>query len=1329
MTEQEIATLLKQTILELNQFIEGLDNDPNFIEMLTLYNNASAEEQVEIERRMEMYLDKMSNQIISSKFSDSDICQILSSVTGDFISKNHVVIGVSFAEILRYFFENVNDPDFSFRNALLKNTEFIAAIEYSGYNMANLLTNCTDEDGILKTLEEYTFNFNTKTEYRILPSEFDVAIEQILASDKMSSEIKNKILHRSDFLVYLQSRTISSSLMECSFLSREEKEHLVLDDNIFEKLSGADLAKFVVGLDLNITGIEEFVFQEKVFSKIDLAKLISNLNVTYFDFQKFVFQEKIYSKLDKFALANIIANSNLTFSNRKDFLFDERVFKKLDDFSLRTVVESSKITAQERLELIFNEKVNKLLAPCDAIRRIFEGSFSKENVSLLSDERVVMNLDYYALMDILSDERYSLEIRDRLFQNDYIFYKLIGENHPQYFPNGGSKGPFRYNKREIFTKLYERNHQLTKTLVPHLLQDEILDLGFDFVELMSKYRDPAKKLCALYDTYDGIDGFYFQNMKDALCNTVYAENIDLCQYIEKLIDSLQDTSYYRETEQERREFSILRHNRNIEAKKLTREQWLVMTQIALRGFSNYYVDINEYGIKEVDFSLNIKVDVNQPNDLDTYNERRLKKCDEIFKEAVQDKDLEKAQNAYFNKYFNINIQEAKEIVRLYGSSIHQIDDQEEYKLGTHYVEAIQSILSITKVDTLNETYHDNKIVPISFDESLYLDQSIRHMFSKNMADSVFKVFDNNGKEIKPPVEYANYEVEIDGKKVLKKIPVYVPDKKFKMLIHSTAAYGELELINNNYFDSWNKSPRVANHGICCSLIANDNMGMAAVNDVLFGFSGWDEQAITKSAPYDLYTNNDDLNIQEGRPLKFMTAQDIIDNTRHTHNEQSLERLELRADKKNKDYPNIQPDYVIIYSDMKEEIKQKALKCASEMDIPIVYLDKKKIVEEEKNNIDEMIRKCFATTDLGERMKLLEKILCSHENNRSGLRMTNPDWLDQYFPSEKIIDVFTKVIAEYQLMFQNTGNLLEYYQASSKIIGILEKEKAKFDTTMETTDRKHYIDLPIEEYTKQMIQFINPNLCRTNTPKLEMIIQKDRQEKSDLPLVHKLETIKLEEIHQDIEDIIEKNLYPNEGKNHNIGHIERVILFTRLIGELEFVNEEGVLDEHLFKMAVECAKYHDCGRENDRVDRKHGLKSAEKMLNVIDGSHSEMDKKMMAVAIEYHEEVDDEYKFDKICKNYELYDEKLKEQTKKLANCLKDADALDRTRFQNQEAKLDEKKLRTKTAKELVTVSESIQARYQTFDQEMYHDMVQTLLIQSQYQQEVGNFNEKGRSLS
>ena len=214
-------------------------------------------------------------------------------------------------------------------------------------------------------------------------------------------------------------------------------------------------------------------------------------------------------------------------------------------------------------------------------------------------------------------------------------------------------------------------------------------------------------------------------------------------------------------------------------------------------------------------------------------------------------------------------------------------------------------------------------------------------------------------------------------------------------------------------------------------------------------------------------------------MRFFTPQDIIDNTRHTHNEQTLERLELRAEKRIKKCTNIQPSYVIIYSDMEDDIKQKALKCSEEMNIPIVYLDKEKIVNHEKDKIDMATKVCKRTSNYDEKFTLLEQIIVSHENNRSGLRMTNPEWLEKYFPTSKIDQLIKETISTIQNDYLITDDITTYYESSMKLMNILDKEQEKFNIAQDATSRTNEIDLPIEEYKKSIMQLIDNSLSHSN----------------------------------------------------------------------------------------------------------------------------------------------------------------------------------------------------------------------------------------------------------
>ena len=146
------------------------------------------------------------------------------------------------------------------------------------------------------------------------------------------------------------------------------------------------------------------------------------------------------------------------------------------------------------------------------------------------------------------------------------------------------------------------------------------------------------------------------------------------------------------------------------------------------------------------------------------------------------------------------------------------------------------------------------------------------------------------------------------------------------------------------------------------------------------------------------------------------------------------------------------------------------------------------------------------------------------------------------------------------------------------------------------------------------------------------------------------------------------------------------------------------------LLTKAAIYHDCGRESDHEDKNHGLRSSmisEELLRK-DG-YSEEDIKIIKVAIEYHEIDDDDLRFERLCARNGL-DPHNVEYAKKIAICLKDADALDRTRFINR-ATLDPTKLRTNEAKDLVTLATDLNAEYRNAGRELFMDSCKEIMIQ------------------
>lgn len=173
------------------------------------------------------------------------------------------------------------------------------------------------------------------------------------------------------------------------------------------------------------------------------------------------------------------------------------------------------------------------------------------------------------------------------------------------------------------------------------------------------------------------------------------------------------------------------------------------------------------------------------------------------------------------------------------------------------------------------------------------------------------------------------------------------------------------------------------------------------------------------------------------------------------------------------------------------------------------------------------------------------------------------------------------------------------------------------------------------------------------------------------------------IFQRIFDTISNSyLYKNEfftlSLQHNIYHIQRVMLYSQIIAQNEEISEN---DLTLLLLAV---ALHDSGKTKDRKDFEHGKNSAEIAKEYLQNninSISEEDIKIIQIAIEYHTVKEKKQiniiELEKLCQKYNVSMTNL-EKIKIISSILKDADALDRTRF-DKENTLNISSLRTNTA--------------------------------------------------
>ena len=171
----------------------------------------------------------------------------------------------------------------------------------------------------------------------------------------------------------------------------------------------------------------------------------------------------------------------------------------------------------------------------------------------------------------------------------------------------------------------------------------------------------------------------------------------------------------------------------------------------------------------------------------------------------------------------------------------------------------------------------------------------------------------------------------------------------------------------------------------------------------------------------------------------------------------------------------------------------------------------------------------------------------------------------------------------------------------------------------------------------------------------------------------------------LDKISNSDLYKNEfftsSFQHNIYHIQRVMFFSQIIAQNEGISEKDL------KLLLLAAALHDSGKTRDRRDGEHGKNSVEiagEYLQNNINSISKEDIKIIQIAIEYHTIREDEKgrinvtELKELCQKYNVSMANL-ERIEIISSILKDADALDRTRFDTQNT-LNIDSLRTNTAR-------------------------------------------------
>lgn len=838
--------------------------------------------------------------------------------------------------------------------------------------------------------------------------------------------------------------------------------------------------------------------------------------------------------------------------------------------------------------------------------------------------------------------------------------------------------------------LHANNEEISKTVNPKFLSDDITShFTKAQVEILSCYPNLQEKILELSPNSPKAKIIY------ELVNQ-YKDHLEWIPILERVLDNINSSEYA----------NLLS---SVSGKELSQKEnlmYLLMT--------NNHLDISTF---------------EELQNIDSVRENYIKML-------IGRNTLGSLKTAYFERTFGIDLATAIHLVNLYGKSLESstLDSLDE-KSREEFIllQNMKNIIQLNNLEVLR--YYVENVNPefmITPDLMVTYEARLKYLFTREFNKSFTKPLAED-KVVSNELGEQDLDIYLaaghDGK------------KKCRMMISSIGAYTSMEE-PDDYYASWNVD-KIASHGCCCSYVGEKNLGTAEVKYCCLGFTDYELGSLQLSGPYDLcsMSKEDQYQIDSMYSSMYLLPDDILGYTRHTHNETVWERRNISGDAKFKK----QPSYIVYFVDnfedrltdpeaMKqwESVRKAAANFSTEVDgskrpLPIMVVEREKIAKSQLEIIQNKLHQFKTTLD----SKLIKDIISDYESNYAGNREYHQNISEKYFPKQEQLSnsVVGEIIETIKKVYITDPNVAR--ECIYELEKALRSEQEKYNNTQHGVGQS-IPSFNIEEALIEMNRLKSNFRISMESP-LVMIqngAENERQfERSDSPNMNQavLDTqLSSSEVIRSLTDSgISTNfvIYENEIGEENINsrlkihgqrHIKNVLLYSLLIGQ------SVVQDQHDLDLILLSAKYHDAGRKTD-AHEEHAEESSEIAVDKLKEKYSKEDLAIIKTIIEFHEiprntSNVDEF-FMAMARRNGIADNQIA-RVRQMAEVLKDADALDRTRFINQ-ARLNPEFLQYGISKRLVKLASSLQETYALQDlKELNCEESISILLQNYTPQEV-----------
>lgn len=556
------------------------------------------------------------------------------------------------------------------------------------------------------------------------------------------------------------------------------------------------------------------------------------------------------------------------------------------------------------------------------------------------------------------------------------------------------------------SQLYAKDNTILQSLNGELLKDQYQNIPNYKMQLIAKNSKFQDRILQLND--------YEYSIYSKITQLV-AQKTDRWNRFEKnIVENLSD-GYYGELISDL--YEQAKQGNKITAKDLETLTFLLSKQCSSKSFFDEYLTdsyksqgMDEKSIKqeEIRYSNNV-FNITNKKELEHFEEIKELVCDTILTNpSLDDKqltapiskylghfnqlsELDRMKIALLQKYYNMDLKEASNIVNKFSSDIDSISVNDDYQANIiEQIKAIKNIFESKDINILSQIGDLDIIVQTDLSSSTYLVEETKEMFEQLYKENLYM----------PKEDEKIGNTTYNGKD----IEIFEANTDFAIIVKRVGA------TNENSQDIWNRMTKDGEYGrkdlryyTSTSYMTNENLlNQDNEIEITFGFAqGTNSYSFDAIYPHDAHTpfyGGDDIyNDLDG---SYMIPSTLEMNTDNRYNEVVINTLGIDE---HGQMTKMQPDYIVYVkgqSDMDLEglendtVWEKSKKAASEFGIPIVVIDREKVKQSEKAKIANMSEELKGKPNSNDVLRFVKKV--EHYISRYGVES-----ILEYAPQDKM----------------------------------------------------------------------------------------------------------------------------------------------------------------------------------------------------------------------------------------------------------------------------------------------------------------------------------------